>query len=113
MSEFFVPADQIGLLGLRRWTPATGEVRASDPCAAALLIGLGVPEAARDRIVRHLVSATPRKGLVDGMVTYVWNGPGFEIELLVNWDESSQGRWSVEIEPPETIEGEVVKAEKP
>ena len=104
--DAFRPVD---LLGVAPVPAAEGEAQASTPLAASFLLGLGVPEHAREA-VRDLVLAEDAHYSVgdDGSQCWEWDAPGLSVHLSVSTDSESDATFRVASVQPEFVDGEVL-----
>ena len=88
-----------------------GSAEASTPLAAALLLGISLPQQHADRVGRLMLHAAPvQQADEDGMLTYAWNGDGVWIALIATSDGTSRASCRI-ARVTHTVNGEVVRRE--
>ncbi len=86
-----------------------GSAEASTPLAAALLLGISVPQQHADRVARLMLHADPiQQADGDGMLTYAWNGDGVWIALIATRDGASRASCRI-ARVTHTVDGEVLR----
>lgn len=86
-----------------------GSAEAATPLAAALILGLGIPQQHADRVRQVMLHADPVRASEDeGMLAYGWNHDGVWIALFAHPGGSSRASCRI-ARITHTVDGELVR----